>query len=116
MKKILLSLMLVSSLVFVTGCAQKKTGTKSRYKKAKQTAYKKYTKPKKYTKQIKPKDGLIIYKVKSGDSLSKIAKKHKMDFKKFLRINRLTARSTIHPGQQLYIEPNAELRKRFMSY
>ncbi len=108
MKKILLSLMLASSLVFMTGCAQ--SG------KVKRTKHTSYTKQKRQTKQKKPKNGLIIYKVKSGDSLSKIAKKHKMDLNKFLSINKLSKRSTIHPGQQLYIEPNAELKKRFMSY
>ena len=105
LKKVLLSLILVSSLVFMTGCAQSR--------KVKRTKYPKQTKQKKQKKHI---NGLSIYKVRRGDSLSGIAKKHKMDFNKFLRVNRLTARSTIYPGQQLYIEPNSELRKRFMSY
>ena len=108
LKKVLLSLILVSSLVFMTGCAQSR--------KVKRTKYPKQTKQKNYTKPKKHINGLSIYKVQRGDSLSGIAKKHKMDFNKFLRVNRLTARSTIYPGQQLYIEPNSELRKRFMSY
>ncbi len=49
---------------------------------------------------------LVAYKVKPGDSPSKIAKRHKMDLNKLLRINRLTKTSIIYPGQQLYVEHN----------
>lgn len=45
-----------------------------------------------------------IYEVKPGDSPFTIAQQHNMALSKFLYINRLSARSTIYPGQQLYIE------------
>jgi LysM repeat protein len=51
----------------------------------------------------KAKHKMIAYKVKPGDSPSKIAKKHKMDLNKLLLINRLTKKSIIYPGQQLYV-------------
>lgn len=107
LKKILLSLILVSSLVVSTGCVKMVPGAASGPKKVKKT------RPKKH---IRHRNGFIAYKVKPGDSPSKIAKKYKMDLNKFLRINNLTERSTIYPGQQLYIEPKNELRKRFLSY
>ena len=45
-----------------------------------------------------------VYEVKPGDSPFTIAQQHNMALSKFLHINRLSARSTIYPGQQLYIE------------
>jgi len=45
-----------------------------------------------------------IYRVKNGDSLKNIAKQHHIPLKKFLRVNNLTQRSKLHPGQQLYVE------------
>jgi membrane-bound lytic murein transglycosylase D len=47
---------------------------------------------------------LKTYAVKRGDSSFHIAQRHKMSLKRFLRINRLTTRSTIYPGQTLYVE------------
>ena len=47
---------------------------------------------------------LGIYRVKRGDSPFTIAKLHNMPLGHFLRINRLTPRSKIYPGQKLYIE------------
>jgi membrane-bound lytic murein transglycosylase D len=44
------------------------------------------------------------YKVKNGDTLLAIARKHKIEFDRFLRINKLTARSKIVPGQKLTIQ------------
>ena len=44
------------------------------------------------------------YKVRRGDSLFTIAKKYKMKLNRLLTLNRLTSRSTIYPGQKLYIE------------
>ena len=44
------------------------------------------------------------YIVKKGDSPSKIADLHKMDLKKFIKINRLTNLSIIYPGQIVLIE------------
>ncbi len=43
------------------------------------------------------------YKVKNGDSPYLIAKRHNMNLADFLRLNHLTARSTIFPGQSLLI-------------
>ncbi len=44
------------------------------------------------------------YMVQRGDSPFLIAQQHKMPLERFLRINRLTPRSTIYPGQKLYVE------------
>ena len=56
--------------------------------------------------KTKHKNRLIAYKVRPGDSPSKIAKKHKMDLNKLLLINSLTKTSVIYPGQRLFIEHN----------
>lgn len=45
-----------------------------------------------------------LYLVKRGDSPFQIAQQHKMSLERFLRINRLTPRSKIYPGQKLYVE------------
>ena len=50
------------------------------------------------------KTGLKAYRVKSGDSPFRIAQLHDMDLKHFLKINRLTPRTRIYPGQTLYVE------------
>ena len=44
------------------------------------------------------------YKVRRGDSPYKIALAHNMKLQRFLRINRLTPRSKIYPGQKLSVE------------
>ena len=44
------------------------------------------------------------YKVRSGDSPFSIARKHNMSLKRFLKLNRLTSRSKIYPGQVYYVE------------
>ena len=49
-------------------------------------------------------DDLTTYLVKRGDSPFQIAQKHKMPLERFLSINKLTPRSKIYPGQQLYVE------------
>ncbi len=49
-------------------------------------------------------DYLGKYQVKRGDSPFNIAKKHNMPLEQFLRINHLTPRSKIYPGQKLFIE------------
>jgi membrane-bound lytic murein transglycosylase D len=48
--------------------------------------------------------GLKVYQVKRGDSPFTIAQQHNMPLNRFLRINRLSSRSTIFPGQELYVE------------
>ena len=48
--------------------------------------------------------GYKIYEVKPGDSPYTIARQHNMPLSQFLRINQLSARSRIYPGQHLYIE------------
>jgi len=50
------------------------------------------------------KAGLKAYRVKSGDSPFKIAQLHNMDLKHFLKINQLTPRTLIYPGQTLYVD------------
>jgi len=47
---------------------------------------------------------LGTYRVKRGDSPFTIAKLHNMPLERFLRVNHLTPRSKIYPGQRLYIE------------
>jgi membrane-bound lytic murein transglycosylase D len=49
-------------------------------------------------------EGIRVYPVKPGDSPFKIAQRHAMSLERFLRINRLTPRSKIYPGQKLYVE------------
>ncbi len=49
-------------------------------------------------------NGLMTYQVKSGDSPFTIAKQYNMALDSFLRKNCLTPRSTIYPGQKLYVE------------
>ena len=49
-------------------------------------------------------DGMKTYQVRSGDSPFKIAQIHQMPLDRFLKINRLSTRSTIFPGQQVYVE------------
>ena len=44
------------------------------------------------------------YKVLKGDSPYKIALRHRMNLSEFLRLNRLTPRSTIFPGQILLVK------------
>jgi membrane-bound lytic murein transglycosylase D len=48
--------------------------------------------------------GLKIYNVRKGDTPFMIAKRFKMPLESFLRINRLTPRCTIYPGQRLKVE------------
>lgn len=45
-----------------------------------------------------------VYYVKRGDSPFTIAMQHNMSLSHFLRLNQLTSRSTIYPGQEVYIE------------
>ncbi len=47
---------------------------------------------------------LKTYQVKTGDSPFKIAQLHNMSLDRLLEINRLSHRSTIFPGQQLYVD------------
>lgn len=49
-------------------------------------------------------EDLKIYLVKNGDTPFEIAQLHKMPLERFLRINRLTPRTRIFPGQRLYVE------------
>lgn len=48
-----------------------------------------------------------IHTVKSGDSLDKIARQHKVKLADLMRWNQLTAKSVLKPGQQLKLTPNA---------
>ena len=43
------------------------------------------------------------YRVRKGDSPYLIAKKHGMSLSDFLRLNKMTPRSTIYPGQKLMV-------------
>ncbi len=44
------------------------------------------------------------YKVLKGDSPYLIARRHQMSLSEFLRLNELTPRSTIYPGQDLLVK------------
>lgn len=46
-----------------------------------------------------------IYIVRRGDSPYLIAKRHSMNLYDFLKINNLTAKSTIYPGQEVKVNP-----------
>jgi len=45
-----------------------------------------------------------VYQVKSGDTPLKIAERHNMDLDYLLKVNNLTKRSTIYPGQNLFVK------------
>lgn len=47
----------------------------------------------------------VLYTVKSGDIPVNIAKQYGMNLDVFLRINRLSRRSKIYPGQKLWVTP-----------
>ena len=49
-------------------------------------------------------NGLKTYRVEHGDSPFEIAVRHKMSLDRLLRMNNLTKRSTIYPGQKLFVE------------
>ena len=49
-------------------------------------------------------EGTKAYQVKRGDSPHQIAMAHSMKLERFLRINRLTPRSRIYPGQTLLVD------------
>ncbi len=55
--------------------------------------------------RIRPgsRDGLQKYRVNPGDTLSAIAASHRVRLSSLLRVNGLTSRSTIYPGQWLVI-------------
>jgi membrane-bound lytic murein transglycosylase D len=48
--------------------------------------------------------GSKVYRVRRGDSPYKIARRHGMSLGQFLQKNNLTRRSTIYPGQKVYVE------------
>ncbi len=50
------------------------------------------------------KSGMKTYQVKAGDSPFQIAQLHSMELKHFLKINQLTPRTRIYPGQTLYVD------------
>jgi membrane-bound lytic murein transglycosylase D len=50
----------------------------------------------------KPK-GATLYTVKPGDTPFEIAKKYGMNLNLLLRLNRLSPRSKIYPGQKLWV-------------
>ena len=47
---------------------------------------------------------LKVHRVRKGDTPFMIAKRYKMPLERLLRINRLTPRCTIYPGQRLYVD------------
>jgi membrane-bound lytic murein transglycosylase D len=50
-------------------------------------------------------EGAVIYVVRSGDTPFHIAKKFNMNLQSLLRLNGLSTRSKIYPGQELWIIP-----------
>jgi membrane-bound lytic murein transglycosylase D len=54
--------------------------------------------------EIPPKEAFKTYRVRRGDSPFRISKTHNMELERFLRINRLTPRSKIYPGQNMFVE------------
>ena len=57
-----------------------------------------------YNNKNNTKNSLEAYEVKTGDSPFTIARAFNVPLEKFLRLNRLTPRSKIYPGQKLYVE------------
>ena len=55
-------------------------------------------------KQTVDSSGYKVYRVQRGDSPFRIAQAHKMTLEQLLRINSLTPRSRIYPGQSLMVE------------
>jgi membrane-bound lytic murein transglycosylase D len=53
---------------------------------------------------ISAEENMKVYRVKPGDSPFAIAQQYNMPLNRFLRLNQLSSRSKIYPGQQLYIE------------
>lgn len=58
----------------------------------------------------------ILYKVRRGDSLSKIARRYSVSLKSLAKWNRLSTRSIIHPGKRLAIWTRSHHRKRSSTY
>lgn len=58
------------------------------------------------SEESRPSDKTKSYTVKGGDSPFLIAKRYQMNLADFLRINNLTTRSTIFPGQELLLTTN----------
>ncbi len=56
------------------------------------------------TEVVEPVSDAKQYRVRRGDSPYTIALEHKMSLERFLRINNLTPRSKIYPGQVLLVE------------
>ena len=58
------------------------------------------------TGEIEPPSGVKskTYRVRRGDSPFRIAQRHKISLERLLRLNKLTPRSRIYPGQVLYID------------
>jgi membrane-bound lytic murein transglycosylase D len=56
------------------------------------------------TQEEVPQEGTKAYQVKRGDSPYQIAMAHSMKLQRFLRINQLTPRSRIYPGQVLLVD------------
>lgn len=55
-----------------------------------------------------------LYTIKKGDTLSKIAKKYKINLEELLIINNLTIKDIIYPGQRLKIEFNQNNKDRYI--
>jgi membrane-bound lytic murein transglycosylase D len=47
---------------------------------------------------------LRTYRVRTGDIPMEIARRHRMSLERFLEVNRLNPRSTIFPGQEVYVD------------
>ena len=53
---------------------------------------------------VKTPEGAKAYVVRPGDTPYDIARKHNMSLGRFLRLNRLSSRSPIYPGQSVWVE------------
>jgi len=53
---------------------------------------------------VKTPEGAKAYVVRPGDTPYDIARKHNMSLGRFLRLNRLSSRSSIYPGQSVWVE------------
>lgn len=52
----------------------------------------------------KEKEGPVYYKVRKGDTLSKIAAKHNISLSKLLKLNKMTTKTKIYPGNKIRVK------------
>ena len=62
------------------------------------------TAAKKSTSTANTKDGYVMYTIKKGDTLSKIASRHGVSLSSLYKLNNMNAKSTLQPGKKIRIK------------